>query len=336
MWRTTLPADILESHRHDDETLVRFVNWKVVEEFPTADAQGTPLPPEPVNAPWNSDEFAAPGNTLAAAAREFVTAKEREHRLGNLSARRLNILQLGVKYFIDRAGPNKPLERFGPADWETFHQWVEERIVCGEWKPASASTYFLVAKQLVTWLFETGRIQQPIRNLKTHKITIHPQAVAAYSPALIREVLAASSDRLRLWILLACNTGCTQIDIADLTWQELNLEAGTIVRRRSKTQSHESTPIVSYRLWDETTALLRQFAVPGGERVLLNGAVRRWSISSGAMARPAKRMPLPRRTHALVASCEPPATTCRRCGSRTCGRPWGRSSPGSSVRKPER
>jgi len=77
-------------------------------------------------------------------------------------------------------------------------------------------------------------------------------------------------DRLKLYALLAWNTGMTNIDIAGLVRDQLDLDAGTLVRRRTKTGDWSRVPKVRYGLWAETVRLLRQEMATDGERALLD------------------------------------------------------------------
>ena len=57
----------------------------------------------------------------------------------------------------------------------------------------------------------------------------------------------------------------------DLEAHELDWEEGRIVRKRSKTRSHENVPEVSYKLWPETLELLTyEWSGDDTGRVLLN------------------------------------------------------------------
>lgn len=75
-------------------------------------------------------------------------------------------------------------------------------------------------------------------------------------------------DRLRLYALLAWNCGCNNIDIASLTRGQIDLKAGTLTRRRTKTGEWSSVPKVVYGLWRETARLLAQEMSADGELAL--------------------------------------------------------------------
>ncbi len=92
------------------------------------------------------------------------------------------------------------------------------------------------------------RIGVPVTEIKT------------YSIAQINALLKATTiDKTRLYLLMMLNTGMTQRDLSDLKQSEVDWEAGTITRKRSKTKNSGTVPTVTYPLWDATLTLLRKF-----------------------------------------------------------------------------
>jgi integrase len=63
----------------------------------------------------------------------------------------------------------------------------------------------------------------------------------------------------KMAVLLMLNTGATQQDLADLRHDEVDWTEGRIIRRRSKSKRHPTTPVVNYKLWPETFKLLKEF-----------------------------------------------------------------------------
>ena len=64
---------------------------------------------------------------------------------------------------------------------------------------------------------------------------------------------------MKLFVLLALNTGMTQIDINHLYRHQVDYKNGYIVRKRGKTKWHPNVPTVRYRLWPETLKLLQRY-----------------------------------------------------------------------------
>jgi len=122
----------------------------------------------------------------------------------------------------------------------------------------------------------------------------------------VRALLAACegfSERTRLYLLLMLNCGMYQNDIAELKSDEINWKAGTITRERSKTRERHG-PVVTYKLWPETFALLKKHRATGelalttGEGKPLvrywleEGKMRRYDAIQSAWSRPAGKMGL--------------------------------------------
>lgn len=80
--------------------------------------------------------------------------------------------------------------------------------------------------------------------------------IQTYSNADIKKTVATANGQLKLHCLLMLNCGMTQKDISDLLKSQIDLKAGTISRKRSKTKDKANTPLVSYQLWPSTLAEL--------------------------------------------------------------------------------
>jgi len=103
-----------------------------------------------------------------------------------------------------------------------------------------------------------------------HTFTVHIKEIKPYTTDEITTLLQRASSRTKLYILLGLNCGFTQGDIATLVKSEIDLEAGTITRKRMKTKKSKNVPIVCYPLWKTTNALLQEHCQPSGTLALLN------------------------------------------------------------------
>jgi len=92
----------------------------------------------------------------------------------------------------------------------------------------------------------------------------------------VKEIIEKARGQTKLHILLMLNCGMTQQDLSDLRPEEIDWSAGTITRRRSKTQHNEHTPIVCYRLWRETWTLLQQHGNRTRGHALLTTTGKAW------------------------------------------------------------
>jgi integrase len=148
----------------------------------------------------------------------------------------------------------------------------ERRAGNGGWAVAYARDVFGVAKTFVRWLAEREVIPLPINlGSKAFRFSGAARAISTWSPEELRSAVDAAPGKLALALLLMANTGATQADVSDLQDSEVDWQAGRIIRKRSKTASHENVPVVNYLLWPRTFELLKEHR-SGGERVLLNAA----------------------------------------------------------------
>ena len=129
---------------------------------------------------------------------------------------------------------------------------------------------FGIARTWVRWLVEQNKITTPPRNLASKEFNFHAAsgAVQTWTIAEVRRVIGAARGKLKLALLLQLNTGMNQVDVSDLLDSEVDWKAGRVTRKRSKTRKKKNVPTVSYQLWPETFALLKQYR-SGSERVLL-------------------------------------------------------------------
>jgi integrase len=125
-------------------------------------------------------------------------------------------------------------------------------------------------KAFVNWLYDAEAIAAVPRIMRRLLISKPPARIEVFTMDEVKNLLAAASQRTRLYILLALNTGATQVDISDLKVEEVDWTEGRIVRRRSKTKDEEHVPVVNYRLWPETIELLKLERATEGDRALVN------------------------------------------------------------------
>jgi len=84
-----------------------------------------------------------------------------------------------------------------------------------------------------------------------------------------------------LFVLLGLNCGMLAKDISDLKPEQVDLQAGIITRKRSKTANHPDCPTVTYKLWPTTLDLLKVHAARKGERLLIRDDGQCWVKEEG-------------------------------------------------------
>ena len=105
------------------------------------------------------------------------------------------------------------------------------------------------------------------------KITVETEEVKVWPIAAVQAVMGfipKQSERLKLYMLLMLNCGMTQKDISDLEPDQVDWQAHTITRKRSKTQDCKNVPTVTYPLWIAPLPCWEIVRQQDGERVLTN------------------------------------------------------------------
>lgn len=131
----------------------------------------------------------------------------------------------------------------------------------------TARDHWQVFRVFVEWLAENEVVAMPF-NLKSRRFKWRlPKPKYEYWTAEgFQACYVAANDRMKLFLLLIANCGFYPSDIAALKKAELNLKAGTITRQRTKTgddiddryEASSEVPTVTYFLWPETLAALKQ------------------------------------------------------------------------------
>lgn len=211
-------------------------------------------------------------------------------KAGQLSGSRFDSYQREIGKFVAWIEPATSIDAVDEPKLESFFVHLSDKVSDGEYSKATASLVFLTARQFISRLAEMKLITAP-GNLRSRRFRFG-QGLAAtietFTVGEVRGLLSACdgfSDRTKLFILLMLNTGATQGDVADLRRDEVDWNAGLIKRARSKTRDRGG-PTVTYKLWDETFALLKEHRAESGELALTtregNPLVRRW-VEGGKM-----------------------------------------------------
>jgi integrase len=196
-----------------------------------------------------------------------------------------------IRPFMDWMGPESAIDAIDEAKLEGFYNHLADKVGAGNYSPSSAHELMMTAKQFIGRLAELRLIPLP-GNIRSRRFRFNhsaPARIDIFTPDEVRSLLAACdgfSERTRLYLLLMLNCGMYQNDIAELRADEVDWKAGTLTRARSKTRERGG-PVVTYRLWTETLALLAKHRA-SGERALAtdegNPLVRYW-LAGGKMRR---------------------------------------------------
>ena len=219
-------------------------------------------------------------SSIAYGVKSFIATKRAEIATGGISIGRFDALRRSCEYFAKWLVEDTAMSSINGAVLSTFRTHLLERMT--ENKPgqkrfsaAYAAGYMSDCQQLVEWLYQNDLLPLLPKNLRSTSLQIHvgKKKILTYSLDEAKAIIAASpTDRTRLYLYLSLNTSMLQADISDIRHDEVDWKAGTITRKRTKTDDEETVPTVTYPLWPETLQLLKQEATSGRgrERVLLN------------------------------------------------------------------
>jgi integrase len=182
-----------------------------------------------------------------------------------------------IRHFVTYLGEQTPIDAIDEERWAGFHRHLLQRIGTGECSPEYGKKLHRSARSWIEYLSTLKRIPAP-GNLTDRKMTFHipKRAIEVFEGREIARLLIESRDTVRVMILLALNCGMTQIDVSDLSHDEVDWGRGRLTRKRSKTTDHAHTPVVEYPLWSETFALLTQLRSSDPVRVLVTKSGKPW------------------------------------------------------------
>ncbi|UUO06936.1 site-specific integrase [Blastopirellula sp. J2-11] len=234
--------------------------------------------PDPLTdgpAPWDIAPDRSTSETIAGNVDDFLRSKRAEADRGKLSRQHVDKFRYSLEDFSSFVG-DRLLSALNSELLSSYHEELRKRIDAGK-SAAYVKIYSESVTQYVRWLYSMERVETLPRVLegKSNRLTISvpKKEIETYDKSELKTLfnrMEESDDDLRLYVLLMLNCGFTQKDVADLRREEVDLEAGTISRKRSKTDHHENTPLVVYPLWEETLSLLRSQIQTSGDLALLN------------------------------------------------------------------
>ncbi len=180
------------------------------------------------------------GTTLEYWSQQYFTYKLAQNR----SPGRFDNLKRSIERFVKSIGASQPVKAINWNTWDTFEVEVRNSGL-GE---TTQRDVISDVRQFVRWL-ERRDIVPPVKNLSETHIKISAKAIEHFSRNELRELLSKSNGILRCFLLLFCNCGFRQSDVATLT--PAMLKGGYITRQRAKTKG-TNAPTVSWKLWSET------------------------------------------------------------------------------------
>ncbi|HEV8060154.1 MAG TPA: hypothetical protein VGP68_09785 [Gemmataceae bacterium] len=225
---------------------------------------------------------------------------------GQMSGGRFDGYCRNIGKFVAWIGEETAIDAIDEVKLEGFFNHLSLQVAVERYSPNYAHTLMMTAKQFTSRLAELRLIPLP-GNIRSRRFSFNHSIAAKIETFTIEEVQAllkscdGFSEKTKLYLLLMLNCGMYQNDIAELGGEEVDWKKGTITRARSKTRERNG-PVVAYKLWPETFALLKKHRAQGELALttdegrplvrywLENGAARRYDIVHSAWTRLAAKM----------------------------------------------
>jgi integrase len=212
---------------------------------------------------------AAEGDTsIKGVIARYMRSRKVDADSGKLSPLQWRMLNVRLKHFAKAAGESADLNSI---TGQTLVSYREQLLAAGR-SDYFVNDYFSAAKRFLKWAWETESLDELPRNIASKSLStpIQVQEVPTYSVQEACDLIQGANDRTKLFILLALNCGYQQTDIATLRPDEIDWQAGTITRKRSKTKKRRNSLPATYALWPLTLELLKANRSDSSEHVLLD------------------------------------------------------------------
>lgn len=204
--------------------------------------------------------------TINAAAAAYLKQKRVEVENNLRSPDGYDNIRRTVERFVDFCGAANSAECVSADLWHRWYVHCAGKVAAKEvgeegWSAIYARDEFQSSRAFVKWLWERDWIPSLPKNLTSKQFSIEAgeSEIHTFTNLEIQELLENAHGQHKLHLLLMLNCGFTQKDISDLRHDQIDLKAGTISRKRSKTKNKKSVPKVAYKLWPVTIRELRKW-----------------------------------------------------------------------------
>lgn len=237
-------------------------------------------------------EATPPGRTVGAQRDGWVNFLRGVCKAGQMSEGRFDAYRRNVEVFVRWAGAGASIDAIDEAKLEGYFTHLSVQVGAEKYSASYAHALLMTARQFISRLAELKLIALP-GNIRSRRLRFNHSAAAkieTFTAEEVRALLSACdgfSERTKLYLLLMLNCGMYQNDIAELKAEEVNWSEGAVTRARSKTRERKG-PVVTYKLWPETFALLKKHRAKGGGLALTTDEgkplVRYWLEKEGDKA----------------------------------------------------
>jgi integrase len=217
---------------------------------------------------------AAPDKRLGAHAETWLAEQKLRAEAGDISPGGYDNKRRWVGPFLDFVGRDSAAEAVTDPLLDAWDNHCLGKRAEGAWKDYWARDVRVAVKEFVRWLADRGLIPRPAYlGRKSRRFRLEAREVKPWSVEEYRAALAATTPRTewaKLVLLLAANCGFYGKDAADLKDSEVDWDRGYVERKRSKAKNVQSAPVVRYKLWPTTLALLKKYRSGGGRVLVTN------------------------------------------------------------------
>jgi integrase len=198
----------------------------------------------------------AEGQTLRELANAFLTHKQALMTAGELSATTFTTYHQTCANLVEHFGRTRLLTDFRQEDFAAYRAKLAKRL-----GPVALGNEIQRTRGVFKFGLESGTITTPVLfgpgfkrpSKKTLRLARAKKGPQLYTADEIRKLIGAAGVPLRAMILLACNAGLGNSDLANMPRSAADLEAGWVTYPRPKTGVDRRFP-----LWPETAETLRE------------------------------------------------------------------------------
>jgi integrase len=194
--------------------------------------------------------------TLANLVNAFLHHKKQVLDSGELSPRTWQGYEAVGKMLLEFFGRHIPADKIKQPDFQRLRAHLASK-----YGPVALGNRIQVVRMIFRYGLDSERLATPAKfgvefnkpSAKTLRLVRESKGQQVYTPEQIQSLLKAADAHMKAMVLLACNGGLGNTDIALLTPDSFDLDGGWLDYRREKTGVPRRIP-----LWPETVAAIRR------------------------------------------------------------------------------
>ena len=248
---------------YDGDAAVEAIAKVVGQIVPSDD---TPKKPPTGIPPWaivSDERDDSQVDTVGLLVKSFLDNQRQQVELKEISPSRYDKLRVVTDKLLAFVGSDLPLSDFGNELLLKWRTEVSRLVIAKTMAPVTGRDTLAITKRLVRWAHAREIIDSLPRCIGATGKDAYTISLGSteITPADVGDFkllwASASTDKERLVLLLGINCGYGPRDISGILKSEIDLQAGTITRTRTKTSKHRKPPVITYTLWPETLAAVK-------------------------------------------------------------------------------